>query len=77
MPVAPCPRHTQWPAGQHGLRRGSSRNISEAAERTGTAVTVMRTAYIDAARLTEPVRHAMRTGREGTLLVQPGQYIET
>ena len=25
MPVAPCPRHTQWPAGQHGLRRGSPR----------------------------------------------------
>jgi len=77
VPVAPSPRHTQWPAGQHGLRRGSSRNISEAAERTGAAVTAMRTAYIDAAMLTGPVTHAMRTGREGTLLVVPGQYTES
>jgi hypothetical protein len=76
VPVAPCPRHTQWAADQHGLRRASDRNISETAERTGTSITVMRTAYIDAARLAEPIRHAVRTGREGTLLVMPGQYIE-
>jgi hypothetical protein len=34
----------------------------------------MRTAYIDATMLTEPVTHAVRTAREGTLLVMPGQY---
>jgi hypothetical protein len=76
VPVAPCPRHTQWATDQHGLRRGSDRNISETAERTGISITVMRTAYVDAARLAEPIRHAVRTGREGTLLVMPSQYIE-
>ena len=77
VPVAPCPRHTQWAAGQHGLRRGSGRNISETAARTGTTITAVRTAYIDAAMLAEPVHHAVLTGREGTLLVMPGQYTET
>jgi hypothetical protein len=48
--------------------------MSEAAERTGVAVTGMRTAYIDATMLIEPVTHAVRTAREGTLLVMPGQY---
>jgi hypothetical protein len=76
VPVAPCPQHTQWAAGRHGLRRGSGRNISVTAARTGTAVTAVRTAYIDAAMLAEPVRHAVLTGREGTLLVMPGQYTE-
>jgi hypothetical protein len=76
VPVAPCPQHTQWATDQHALRRGSDRNISETAERIGTSITVMRTAYIDAARLAGPVRHAVRTGREGTLLIMPGQYIE-
>ena len=65
VPVAPCPRHTQWATDQHGLRRGSDRNISETAERTGTSITVMRTAYVDAARLVDAVGHAARTGREG------------
>lgn len=43
----------------------------------GAAVTAMRTAYIDAAMLAGPVTHAMRTGREGTLLIMPGQYAES
>ena len=77
VPVAPCPRHTQRAAGQHGLRRGSGRNISETAAPTGTTITAVRTAYIDAAMLAEPVRHAVLTDREGTLLVMPGQYAET
>lgn len=54
--------------------RASGRNISELAERTGAAVTVMRTAYIDASILTEPIRHAIRNGHEGTLLVTPERY---
>jgi len=77
VPVTPCPRHTQWTTDQHGLRRGSDRNISETAERTGTSITVLRTAYVDCGRLAEPVRHAVDTGREATLLVMPGHYIET
>lgn len=76
VPVAPCPRHTQWAAGQHGVRRGSGRNISEAAARTGTTFTAVRTAYIDAAMLAEPVHRAVLAGREGTLLVMPGQYTD-
>jgi hypothetical protein len=51
--------------------------MSEVAERTGAAVTGMRTAYINATMLTEPVTHAVRTAREGTLLVMPGQYAVT
>lgn len=34
----------------------------------------MRTAYIDASILTEPIRHAIRNGHEGTLLVTPERY---
>ena len=74
--MAPCPRHTQWATDQYALRRGSDRNISETAERIGASITVMRTAYIDAARLAGPVSHVVRTGHEGTLLIMPGQYIE-
>jgi hypothetical protein len=74
VPIAPCPRHTQWSDDPKSLMRASGRNISQLAERMGVTITVMRTAYIDVSMLTQPVRHAARSGREGTLLVMPGRY---
>jgi hypothetical protein len=74
VPIAPCLRHTQWSDDSKRMMRASGKNISQLAERMGTTVTVMRTAYIDATMLNEAVRHATRSGREGTLLVTPVRY---
>ena len=74
VPIAPCPRHTQWSGGPGQIRRASARNLEHLAERTGSSITVMRTAYIDVARIAKPLDFMRRTGRTTTLLVAPADY---
>jgi hypothetical protein len=75
VPIAPCARHTQWRSGTSQLRSGTSRRAEKASAAMGVGVTVLRTAYIDVARLHGPIATARRrTGREQTLLVRPDDY---